>query len=143
MRFAMLLLIGVCLFPSTSARSAFLQPLVIESHDNGIVEVAGPRCGRYSHYVRGHKTQGARWSLDQRPLRAQSTPVSMSDLDIYRTANILVKEYGAEQAPLMAAKRADALLDLGDIDGQCVWKAVLRAVNELIRPDRKPGEQVN
>jgi hypothetical protein len=31
-----------------------------------------------------------------------------AELDIYRAANILVKEYGAEQAPLMAAKRADA-----------------------------------
>jgi hypothetical protein len=32
------------------------------------------------------------------------------DLDIYRAANTLVKEYGAEQAPIMAAKHADALL---------------------------------
>jgi hypothetical protein len=29
-----------------------------------------------------------------------------AELDIYRAAKILVKEYGAEQAPLMAAKRA-------------------------------------
>ncbi len=27
----------------------------------------------------------------------------IAELDIYRAANILVKEYGAEQAPLMAA----------------------------------------
>jgi hypothetical protein len=40
-----------------------------------------------------------------------------ADLDIYRAANILVKEYGAEQAPLMAAKRCDALLELGDLNG--------------------------
>jgi hypothetical protein len=59
-----------------------------------------------------------------------------SEFDIYRTANIL-KEYGLEQAPLMAAKRADALLDLGDVDGQRVWKDVLRAVQELIRRDRR------
>ena len=52
-------------------------------------------------------------------------------------------EYGPEQAPLMAAKRADALLGLGDINGQRVWKDVLRAVQELIRRDRKPGERVN
>ena len=45
------------------------------------------------------------------------------DLDIYRTATVLVKEYGAEQAPLMAAKRTDVLLDLGDADGQTVWKS--------------------
>jgi hypothetical protein len=64
-------------------------------------------------------------------------------LDIYRAANILVKEYGAAQAPLMAAKRADALLDLGDVEGQRVWKAVLRAVQELTRTERAPGESVN
>ncbi len=46
-----------------------------------------------------------------------------ADLDIYRTATVLVKEYGAEQAPLMAAKRTDVLLDLGDADGQTVWKS--------------------
>jgi hypothetical protein len=28
-----------------------------------------------------------------------------SELDIYRVANILVREYGPEQAPFMAAKR--------------------------------------
>jgi hypothetical protein len=66
-----------------------------------------------------------------------------STLDIYRTANILVKEYGAEQAPLMAAKRADALLERGDLDGQRTWKAVLRAVQELTRTQREPGERVN
>jgi len=54
-----------------------------------------------------------------------------AELDIYRAASILVKEYGAEQAPLMAAKRAGAQLDIGDVEGQRVWKAVLRAVHEL------------
>jgi hypothetical protein len=66
-----------------------------------------------------------------------------AELDIYRAASILVKEYGAEQAPLMAAKRADALLELGDADGQRMWKAVLRAVEELTRTERGPGERVN
>jgi hypothetical protein len=43
----------------------------------------------------------------------------------------------------MAASRVDALLALGDVDGQSVWKAVLRAVQELIRLDRKPDERMN
>jgi hypothetical protein len=30
-----------------------------------------------------------------------------------------------------------------DIDGQRVWKAVLRVVRELIRRNRRPGERVN
>jgi hypothetical protein len=66
-----------------------------------------------------------------------------AELHIYRAANILVKEYGAEQAPLMAAKRADAMFELGDVDGQRVWKAVLRAVQELTRTQRGPDERVN
>jgi len=40
-----------------------------------------------------------------------------SDLDIYRTASVLVKHYG-EDAALEAAMRADAMLDKGAIDGQ-------------------------
>jgi hypothetical protein len=58
-------------------------------------------------------------------------------------ANILTQQYGPEDALLMAAKRADALLDLGDTDGQLVWKAVLRAVEEMIRLDRRSGERLN
>jgi hypothetical protein len=43
-----------------------------------------------------------------------------ASLDIYRTANVLVKEYGPEQAALMVARQSDALLSLGDIaDSEC------------------------
>jgi hypothetical protein len=66
-----------------------------------------------------------------------------AELDIYRAANILVKEYGADLAPFIARKRADAMLELGDLDGQRTWKAVLRAVHELTRTDRGPGERLN
>jgi hypothetical protein len=45
----------------------------------------------------------------------------VSTLDIYRTANILVQQYGSEDAVQMAAKRGDALAELDDIDGQQVW----------------------
>jgi len=68
--------------------------------------------------------------------------VLTAELDVYRAANILVKEYGVEQAPLMA-KRVDAMLELDDVDGQRTWKAVLRAVQELTRTEREPGERVN
>jgi hypothetical protein len=64
-------------------------------------------------------------------------------LDIYRAANVLVQQYGAEDAALMAAKRIDALLALGDVDGQLVWQGVLRAVRELARTDRKADERIN
>jgi hypothetical protein len=66
-----------------------------------------------------------------------------SEIDIYRTANLLVQQYGAEEAPLIAARRADALLELGDVDGQRVWKGVLKAVEELVRVERTLDERMN
>jgi hypothetical protein len=65
-----------------------------------------------------------------------------ADLDIWRAANVLVKEYG-DEAALMAARRCDALLADGDLDGERVWKSILRAVKELRRTERKDGEWVN
>ena len=58
------------------------------------------------------------------------------DLDIYRSANLLVKQHG-EDAPIHAAMRADARLGAGDLDGYGVWKRILRAVGEL--QETKPG----
>ena len=37
-------------------------------------------------------------------------------IDIYRSANILVKHHG-EDAPIEAAMRADAMLDRWDVEG--------------------------
>jgi len=37
-------------------------------------------------------------------------------LDIYRAANLLVKQHGPD-APIHAAMRADAMLEKGDLDG--------------------------
>ena len=51
------------------------------------------------------------------------------DLDIFRTANVLVKQHG-QDAPINAAMRADAMLDKGDLDGYMVWRRVLQAVEE-------------
>ena len=65
-----------------------------------------------------------------------------ADLEIWRAANVLVKEYGGE-APLMAARRCDALLAHGDVDGQRVWMSILRAVEELWRTERKDGERID
>ncbi len=64
------------------------------------------------------------------------------DLDIYRSANLLVTSHGAD-APIHAATRADAMLEKGDLDGYGVWKRILRAVEELQGTDPKPGEAVH
>ena len=65
-----------------------------------------------------------------------------SDLDIYRTANVLVKHYG-EDAAIEAAQHADAMLEKGCLDGQRVWKRVLAAVKEIQRQEPREGEAVN
>ncbi len=64
------------------------------------------------------------------------------DLDIYRSAQVLVKQHG-DDAPIEAALRADALLDKGDLDGYAVWKRILRAVDELQGTQPKSGEAVH
>ena len=64
------------------------------------------------------------------------------DLDIYRSANILVKRHG-QDAPIHAAMRADELLEKGDLDGYAVWKRVLRAVGELQGMKPEAGERAH
>ncbi len=65
-----------------------------------------------------------------------------SHLDIYRTANVLIREHG-EDAAIEAALRADAMLEKGCLDGQRVWKRVLAAVKEIQRKELREGEAVN
>ncbi len=60
------------------------------------------------------------------------------DLNIYRTANILVRQHGND-APIQAAMRADAMLAKGDAGGYAVWKRVLKAVEELGRSAANPS----
>ena len=65
-----------------------------------------------------------------------------SDLDIYRSAQALVKQHGAD-APIHAAMRADELLEAGDLDGYAVWKRIVKAVEELQGTVPKSGEAVH
>ncbi len=65
-----------------------------------------------------------------------------SDLDIYRSANVLIKHHG-QDAPIHAAMHADAMLDKGDLDGYAVWKRVLRAVEELQGTAPRAGARVH
>ena len=65
-----------------------------------------------------------------------------SDLDIFRTANVLVKRYG-EGAALETVQRADAILEKGSVAGQMIWKRVLSAVKETQREEPEEGEAVS
>ena len=54
--------------------------------------------------------------------------------DVWRAAKLLTDQHGVE-APIHAAMRADDMLDVGDLDGQVVWKAILKAVIELVNKE--------
>ncbi len=47
-----------------------------------------------------------------------------SDLDIYRTTSVLIREHG-DEADLVTAMRADEFLEKGDMEGSAVWRSVL------------------
>ena len=60
------------------------------------------------------------------------------DLDIYRSAQALVKQHG-QDAPIHAAMRADAILETGDLDGYAVWKRIVKALEKLLSKERPNG----
>jgi hypothetical protein len=57
----------------------------------------------------------------------------ISTLDTYRAANLLIRRHGAD-AELIAAQRADLMLERGDREGQVVWMRIRRAIGELQAP---------
>lgn len=63
----------------------------------------------------------------------------ISNLDIFRSASVLIREHG-QDAALEAATRADALLDRGDLDGYAVWKRILKAVEVLLADAPEAGQ---
>ncbi len=65
----------------------------------------------------------------------------ITDLEIYRAANQLVKRYG-EDAEFEAAMRADAMIEQGDPEGLAVWKRILKAVDELLAQAPPPGTAI-
>lgn len=68
--------------------------------------------------------------------------MAIIDLDIWRTANLLVKRHGRDGA-IVAAQRADECLAAGDVDGQRLWKRIVEATLELLRVERRDDETVN
>ena len=66
----------------------------------------------------------------------------VSDIDIFRSANAVIREHG-QDAPIHAAMRADALLEAGDLDGQRVWLRIIAAIEELLRDRAAEGEAVH
>ena len=52
------------------------------------------------------------------------------DIDIWRAATLLVRQH-ADDAEIVAAQRADEMLDRGERAGQLVWLRIRRAIAEL------------
>ena len=65
-----------------------------------------------------------------------------SDLDIYRSAKLLIDRHG-EDAGLEAAMRADAMLEKGAMAGAATRRRVVKAVEELQRQEPRPGERAH
>jgi hypothetical protein len=57
----------------------------------------------------------------------------VSDLDIYRAANLLIERHGAD-AVMEAARMIDRMLDTGDFEGREVWRRIQRAIEALQAP---------
>lgn len=58
-----------------------------------------------------------------------TTPMlSISTLDTYRTAHVLIQQSGPEDASAMVTGRCDALLESDDVEGPVVWKRQRAAV---------------
>ena len=55
-----------------------------------------------------------------------------SNLDIYRSAKLLIDQHG-EDAAIHAAMQADKLAEADDRKGRRVWLRVIKAVEELQR----------
>jgi hypothetical protein len=68
--------------------------------------------------------------------------MTVADIDIWRSANLLLKRHGRD-TPIVAAQRADECLAAGDIEGQAIWKRIVEAVLELLRDKPEEGERVN
>ncbi len=64
------------------------------------------------------------------------------DLDVYRTAKLLVDQHG-DMAPIHAAMNADAMLAKGDMDGRAVWLRIVRAVEELLDKKSRGSERLH
>jgi len=78
---------------------------------------------------------------DPPPQPGQKLPIA-SNLDIYRTASVLIREHG-EEADLVAPQRADTFLEFGAMAGSAVRRRVLKAVKEIQREQPGEGKSVN
>ncbi len=65
-----------------------------------------------------------------------------TESEIFRTANLLIKEYG-EMAPPAAFIRADQLFEKGDMPGRRVWLRIARVAEDLLSEQRPASASIH
>ena len=68
--------------------------------------------------------------------------MSVAEIDIWRSAKLLIDQHG-DEAAIHAAMRVDAMLEMGDLDGRRVWLRVLRTIEDLLAKEAPPGVSVH
>ena len=63
--------------------------------------------------------------------------MTVTDLDIWRCAQLMINNHG-EEAAMEAATMADDFLARGNIEAQRVWLRIVKAIDELQKV--RPGE---
>ena len=58
--------------------------------------------------------------------------MTVDDIDVFRSAAVLIKQHG-DQAPGHAATKADDMLERGDAGGRAVWLRIAAAIEGLQR----------
>ena len=66
----------------------------------------------------------------------------MSDLDAYRSAQMLIVRYGLA-AELHASLQADVMEAADDKQALRAWTRILAALDELVRTGRRAGEALH
>jgi hypothetical protein len=66
----------------------------------------------------------------------------LADIDVWRSAHLLLKQHGKDAASV-AAERASEAMAAGDVDGLRLWKSIAEAMLELLKATPEEGEHVN
>jgi hypothetical protein len=62
----------------------------------------------------------------------------MEEIDIWRSATLLLKQCGGD-ADAHSARHVAAVIQRGDAEGEAVWERIMRAIRELQRLGAQPG----
>ena len=90
----------------------------------------------------GFSLQEIRERLLDSPGTCEDSAMAVSDIDIWRAARLLLDRH-RDLAGLIAAQRADELLESGDIEGSTIWKRIVAAIDEWQRDEPQSDERVN